>query len=66
MQGEYTGPDVKALRRIMAALFTAAALCFAICVALVVRTKAPQRQAAHIATPARCTCGGQCARPRAR
>ena len=62
MQGEYTGPDVKALRRIMAALFIAAALCFAICVNLIIRTKPPQRQAAHITTPARCTCGWQCLR----
>ena len=64
MQGEYTGPDLKALRRIMAALFTAAALCFTICVAMIVHAKPQQRQAAHITTPARCTCGGQCLRRR--
>jgi hypothetical protein len=61
---EYSGPDVKALRRIMAALFISAALCFAICITLIVRTKAPQRQTTHIVTPARCACGGQCARRR--
>jgi hypothetical protein len=61
---EDCNPDVKALRRIMAALFTAAALCFAICVTLIVRTKPPQRQNAHITTPARCTCGVQCLRRR--
>ena len=64
MQGEYTWPDVKALRRIMAGLFLAAALCFAICVTLIVRTKPPHRETAHIATPARCICGGQCLRRR--
>jgi len=62
MQGEYTGPDVKALRRIMAALFIAAALCFAICFMLIIRTRPPQRQTAHITTPARCICGRQCLR----
>jgi hypothetical protein len=63
-EGEYSGPDVKALRRIMAALFTAAVLCFAICLTLIVRAKPPQRQAEHITTPARCICGRQCLRHR--
>jgi len=61
MQGEYTGPDVKALRRIMAALFTAAALCFAISIGLIVRTKPPQPHQTAT-TPARCICGRQCLR----
>ena len=60
ISGEYSGPNLKALRRIMAALFTSAALCFAICVTLIVRTKPQQSQAAHIATSARCICGGRC------
>ena len=60
MQGEYTGPNLKALRCIMAALFPSAALCFAICITLIARTKPPRPQAVHTATPARCICGGQC------
>jgi len=59
---EDCNPDPKALRHIMAALFTAAALCFAICLTLIVRTKPLQHQAAHVTTPARCACGGQCIR----
>jgi hypothetical protein len=51
---EKTRPDMKALRRILYALFFSAVLCFAICVTLVLRQ-------GHI-TPAlhkpvhRCTC----------
>ena len=66
MQGEYTGPNLKALLRIMAALFTAAALCFAICITLITRPKPPRHHSVHTATPARCICGGQCASQRAR
>jgi hypothetical protein len=61
---ENCNPDVKALRRIMAALFTAAALCFAICVTIIVHAKPQQRQAVHVSPHARCNCGGQCARRR--
>jgi len=56
MQGEYTGPDVKALRRILYSLFLSAALCFAVCLALVFRqgriASAPHKPM-H-----RCTCAG--------
>ena len=58
-----TGPNVKALRRILYGLLLSAALCFAICLTLIARTK-PPAQAIH--TPARCTCGGQCMRTLAR
>jgi hypothetical protein len=61
---EDANPNLKALRRIMFALFASAALCFAITLTLITRTTPPQHQA-H-ATPARCACGGQCARIRAK
>ena len=59
----HTSPNLKALRRIMAALIASAVLCFAICITLIARTKPPQPTTA---TRVRCACGGQCARIRAK
>ena len=60
---EYSGPNLKALRRIMAALIASAVLCFAICVTLIARAKPPEPSTP---THVRCACGGQCARIRAK
>jgi hypothetical protein len=66
MQFDYAhaNPNLKALRRILYALLTAVALCFGITLTLIARTRPPQHQTPS--TPARCACGGQCARSRAK
>jgi hypothetical protein len=57
----YSGPDLKALRRILFALIASAVLCFAIALTLIARTKRPNMPM-RTASPARCACGGQCVR----
>lgn len=60
MTATTTGPDVKALRRILYALFLSAALCFAICLALVARIKPETRHSAPRRVP--CHCDNKCMR----
>ena len=54
-------PNLRALRRIMAAFIVAAAICFAICITLIFR----QANAGHAVTRRainHCICGGHCLR----
>ena len=61
--GVYAGPNLKALRRILAALIISAALCFAICLALILHAPKPQqRQIRRAETRTECHCQGQCMR----
>ena len=58
-------PDFKALRRILAALIISAAVCFAICLALILHAPKPsQPQPRRTATHAECHCEGRCMRPK--
>jgi hypothetical protein len=53
---EYTGPNLRALRRIMAALFISAALCFTICLTLIVHDKPVRHRPVRKASPCPCAC----------
>lgn len=56
-------PDFRALRRILAALIVSAALCFAICLALIFHAPKPgQRQTRRAETRTECHCEGRCMR----
>ena len=57
-------PDLKALKRILYALIASAALCFAVTLTLITRTKPPQT-GTRIAQK-RCACGNRCLREPAR
>jgi hypothetical protein len=61
---DYFGPNLKALRRILAALIASAVLCFAITLTLIARAKPPQT-GTRIAQKRR-ACPTQCARRRTR
>ena len=58
-------PDVKALRRIMAAFIVSAGFCLAICILFVARNARMPRPALHKTMP-HCKCTGHCMRKGAR
>jgi hypothetical protein len=65
LHNESAGPNLKALRNILYSLFAAAAICFAICIALILHA-GPQRQQTIRPRPVPCHCQGECMRPRTR
>jgi len=61
---DYSGPNLKALRRILAALIASAVICFAITIALIAHAK-PHQNGTRIAQK-HCMCGVSCARAQTR